>query len=443
MDCFSCIEFYIFYAAVDVSSMDDSKSGRVNCSYWTRRRRTKKLMESWKSVASVRNTALVESSRCPCDYPNDITDDTMQASVSQVETNEMSDIGSFTNYFSGGSYQSIGECNVSDCDLLNNFQDGFSSDCGSNNSDDDITLAQEIADWTVQFGITSNAVDKLLKILQSYHPQLPLTCCTLLESGRCIDDLVVMSSGEYMHYGLRKGLLSQKSHLMNSTQRNIQYQVNVDGLPLFKSSSTQLWPILGKVVGIKADPFLIGAYCGSCKPQNIDEFLKAFIIEANSVAQEGVEIDDFKFVATISSFICDAPARAFLKQIKGHTAYFGCERCVQKGSHIDSKMTFPSSEAVKRKDDEFSVMVYTEHQLKLSPLQELHIGLVSSFVLDSMHLVYLGVTRRLMSRWIKGPRATKLSHLQLDIISSKLVQLARYIPSEFARKPRSLHELDR
>lgn len=131
-----------------------------------------------------------------------------------------------------------------------------------------------------------------------------------------------------------------------------------------------------------------------------------------------------------------------MKQIKGHTAYFGCESCVQKVSYIDSRTTFPSSEAVKRKDDEFSVMVYTEHQLKVLPLQELHIGLVSSFVLDSMHLVYHGVTKRRMSRWIKGPKATKLSHLQLDIISGKPVQLARYIPREFARKPWSLHELD-
>ena len=87
--------------------------------------------------------------------------------------------------------------------------------------------------------------------------------------------------------------------------------------------------------------------------------------------------------------------------------------------------------------------MYTEHQLNVSQLQELHVGLVTSFALDSMHLVYLGVTRRLMSRWIKGPRPTKFSHLQLDIISGKLVNLARHVPSEFSRKPRSLHELDR
>ena len=77
--------------------------------------------------------------------------------------------------------------------------------------------------------------------------------------------------------------------------------------------------------------------------------MEAFIIEANSVAEEEFQIDGLTFVATISGFIGDAPARAFLKQIKGHTAYFGCERCVQKGYHIDRRMTFPSSEAVSEK----------------------------------------------------------------------------------------------
>ena len=29
--------------------------------------------------------------------------------------------------------------------------------------------------------------------------------------------------------------------------------------------------------------------------------------------------------------ICDAPARSFLKGIKGHSGYHSCEQCVQQG----------------------------------------------------------------------------------------------------------------
>ncbi len=88
-------------------------------------------------------------------------------------------------------------------------------------------------------------------------------------------------------------------------------------------------------------------------------------------------------------------------------------------------------------------MAYAEHHLSVSPLCELKVGLVLGFVLDIRHLLYLGVMRRLLNRWVKGPRPSKLSHQQIELISCKLLQLARYVPSEFARKPRSLQEMDR
>ena len=34
------------------------------------------------------------------------------------------------------------------------------------------------------------------------------------------------------------------------------------------------------------------------------------------------------------AFTCDAPARSFLKCVKGHGGYYGCERCIQKDSII-------------------------------------------------------------------------------------------------------------
>jgi hypothetical protein len=39
--------------------------------------------------------------------------------------------------------------------------------------------------------------------------------------------------------------------------------------------------------------------------------------------------------------ICGTPARAFVKQIKGHNGYGACERCIQTGIWIGHRMTFP------------------------------------------------------------------------------------------------------
>ena len=99
----------------------------------------------------------------------------------------------------------------------------------------------------------------------------------------------------------------------------------------------------------------------------------------------------------IKAFICDAPARAFLKNITYHTGYLSCEKCEEGGECLDkvvynSKDTFP-----RRTDEKFSQMAYKgKHQNGETPLIRAGIPCVSSFVLDYMHLVCLGVVRRIL-----------------------------------------------
>lgn len=60
-----------------------------------------------------------------------------------------------------------------------------------------------------------------------------------------------------------------------------------------------------------------------------------------------------------------------------------------------------------------------------------------------MHLVCLGVMKRFLLLWIKGPLQCRLGSRVIDDISQHLLNLKSHIPSEFARKPRSLKEIDR
>jgi hypothetical protein len=59
-----------------------------------------------------------------------------------------------------------------------------------------------------------------------------------------------------------------------------------------------------------------------------------------------------------------------------------------------------------------------------------------------MHLVCLGVVRKLLYTWMKGPLRTRLLPRNINRISEQLVELRKYIPSEFKRKPRALKEVD-
>ncbi|EFN74256.1 hypothetical protein EAG_00154, partial [Camponotus floridanus] len=56
-----------------------------------------------------------------------------------------------------------------------------------------------------------------------------------------------------------------------------------------------------------------------------------------------------------------------------------------------------------------------------------------------MHLVCLGVTKKLLCVWIYGKysRFSKLSASPISVLNSRLNILKKYCPLEFARRPRS------
>ena len=53
--------------------------------------------------------------------------------------------------------------------------------------------------------------------------------------------------------------------------------------------------------------------------------------------------------------------------IKGHTAYYGCDRCVQSGKWLN-KMTFPEVAARKRTHADFCLKTNDEHHIGDCPL---------------------------------------------------------------------------
>jgi len=155
-------------------------------------------------------------------------------------------------------------------------------------------------------------------------------------------------------------------------------------------------------VGLSIDPFVVAVYCGNSKPAHLADYLKEFVNECTDLLLHGILIDGSTFQIEVHSFVCDVPARSFLKGIKSHNAYSGCERCHIVGPYVNNCMLFLDRDAQPRTDNSKSI-VYEEHHLQLSPLSQLPVGMVSQFVLGPMHLLYLGVMRRLLYCWLKGP----------------------------------------
>jgi len=155
------------------------------------------------------------------------------------------------------------------------------------------------------------------------------------------------------------------------------------------------------------DPIIVGLYGGNKKPTCLSEYLKEFVTEMCHLQTNGIILGDEVFQVSIKCFVCDAPARAFQKNIKPYNGYSGCERCVQRGTWM-GRIIYPVTDAGLRTDTQFSSMSDEDHHVGPSPLISLNFGMVSCFTLDYMHLVCLGVMRRLILAWMRGPLISRL-----------------------------------
>lgn len=108
-------------------------------------------------------------------------------------------------------------------------------------------------------------------------------------------------------------------------------------------------------------------------------------------------------------------------------------------------IVFPLLNAPAQTDDDFDTMIQEQHHNARSPLIDLGIKMISQFPYDYMHLVCLGVTRKLLGLWIKGPvqNRCRVGRDVINSISEDLLKYWKLLPFEFTRKCRSLAEMDR
>ena len=291
----------------------------------------------------------------------------------------------------------------------------------------------DIKDWALINRVSHTQLSDLLKRLRKYEvlSHLPADSRTLLKTPRRTTT-IPCPPGEYVHFGFEKAI----SEIIKVTKKKIEdivWQINIDGIPLTKSSNMQFWPILAYASGTETNPFPIGIYCGKKKPENIQIFLEPFLTE---VKQRNIKVH---------LFCCDAPARSFIFGVKSHNAFSGCGKCTQKGKTIENTVAFSTTSGELRTNETFRNQTDDDHHNIPAPLLELEsLDLVSDCVYEYMHLVCLGVTKKLLLLWIRGNhRIFKLSSGQVTKFSELLLSLSSSICLEFCRKPRPLAEIDR
>ena len=308
---------------------------------------------------------------------------------------------------------------------------------------------EEIKQWVVSCKIPHVHVDKLLKILRRrLLPNIPLSTTTLLEKNIKCDkenmSVVDGSSGEFLYFGVKKNLEETVDPQFHKTNI-LELMFNIDGVQPFGSSKVSMWPTLCKVYTQEDvyKPFSVSVYAGHGKPKSAAEYLDKFVKEMSSLLVSGVDISGKHFEVRIKFFTCDCPARSFLKCVVGHTAFKGCERCQVLGEKKDNVTVFLQTNAEKKTENMFRTFKDPHYHTGVSPLTCINppIKMINQFILDPMHLLYLGCMKRIIEfLWNSTNKKGKLSIGMRDEINRRSIQIYKDIPDEFPRKMRPLNE---
>jgi len=108
-----------------------------------------------------------------------------------------------------------------------------------------LSLEEKLKNIIIKYHVSHNFVNKLLEILRCEGLKLPKDVRTLLKTPR-IHDITVMDPGTYIHLGtefMLKPLLLEYFNYIKMFDI-IELGLNIDGLPITKSSKSCFWPIL-------------------------------------------------------------------------------------------------------------------------------------------------------------------------------------------------------
>ncbi len=96
---------------------------------------------------------------------------------------------------------------------------------------------------------------------------------------------------------------------------------------------------------------------GKGKPGGISSFLSELIGEFRRLSLSNSDsacILARCLTASLRCIIADGPMRSYLKRTKGHSGYWSCDRCIQKGEMINRAIMLRSVNAPRRTDANFS-----------------------------------------------------------------------------------------
>ncbi len=354
------------------------------------------------------------------------------------------------------------ESEVSMSSSLNHnfFLESIAGDDECSSDNEQLNILDELAYLSKRHHLSHLATEAFARLFVAAGHPLKSTCArTILRTNRS-----PLNSSSFHHFGLKSSIFSLVARAGPNLQNNgtIVLRLNIDGccivlmiddcivlivlMNVFRSGRLVFWPILCQVISCNdTTPSIVSVHCGEQKPPSLRNFFSPMLNELKEMLINGLEIDGIRYQIELGCVICDTPARAFVKQIKGHNGYGACERCIQTGIWIGHRMTFPGQGYELRTNLSFRAGEDANHHRGLSPFEDLNLDMITAFPLDYMHLVCLGVVKLLID-YLRSPhkfstnRVLKLSKEQIKTFNIRMISFRLNFPSEFQRKGRIIEE---
>jgi len=181
-----------------------------------------------------------------------------------------------------------------------------------NKCNNEQSLREDLQKLIIERNIPHSTANELLRILRKHgHIELPSDVRVLVITPRNASvNIKCIGDGRYTHFSLTSNLeRSIKIYSKFIKTNEIKININIDGLPISKSSNSQFWPIMASIedIGIHTSPFIIGVYHGMCKPSDANDFLTSFVNEFMFLSENGIIVCNKKYKVSINAILCDAP----------------------------------------------------------------------------------------------------------------------------------------
>jgi len=254
-----------------------------------------------------------------------------------------------------------------------------------------------------------------------------------------------------------------KSVMQEYDYSRLSLTFNTDGVPVFKSSSCSIWPILCTVNELppklrKEHVLLTSLWFGGSKP-SMNVFLEPFVEEVRELDRTGFSWtrskDKVVFTTKVRALIgvCDSVARPTLQGFTQYNGKYGCSFCFDSGVYveqgaghtrvypfeIDSELRTPKLviELAERAISVNKIVLGVKGPSILSLLPGFDI--IQGLVPDYMHSVLLGVVRQLARLWFDSTNSAELFYI--STAKQRLIDVALNSirpPCNISRTPRSI-----